>query len=104
MAKQPEHPRQPQPGQKPLNQELGVLSTRRSARVESTPFVLYAPIDVYWNHSPLKYVANVKTPTIILVGRKDERVPAPQSVEMYRGLKSNGVPMHLYIGPREPHG
>ena len=32
------------------------------------------------------------------------RVPAPQAVEMYRGLKSNGVATHLYIGPREPHG
>ena len=28
----------------------------------------------------------------------------PQSVEMYRALKSNGVPTHLYIAPREPHG
>ena len=31
-------------------------------------------------------------------------MPSPQSVEMYRGLKSNGVPTHLYIAPREPHG
>jgi dipeptidyl aminopeptidase/acylaminoacyl peptidase len=23
---------------------------------------------------------------------------------MYRALKSNGVPTHLYIAPREPHG
>jgi dipeptidyl aminopeptidase/acylaminoacyl peptidase len=28
----------------------------------------------------------------------------PQSVEMYRALKSNGVPTHLYVAPREPHG
>ena len=28
----------------------------------------------------------------------------PQSIEMYRALKSNGVPTHLYIAPREPHG
>ena len=28
----------------------------------------------------------------------------PQSVEMYRALKSNGVDTHLYIAPREPHG
>jgi hypothetical protein len=28
----------------------------------------------------------------------------PQSIEMYRGLKSNGVPTHLYTAPREPHG
>jgi hypothetical protein len=28
----------------------------------------------------------------------------PQSVEMHRALKSNGVPTHLYAAPREPHG
>ena len=27
----------------------------------------------------------------------------PQSVEMYRALKSNNVPTHLYIGPGEGH-
>jgi dipeptidyl aminopeptidase/acylaminoacyl peptidase len=69
-----------------------------------TPWQRDAPIDAYWNHSPLKDVAKVKTPTIFLVGERDVRVPSPQSVEMYRALKSNGVPTHLYIAPREPHG
>ena len=69
-----------------------------------TPWQKDAPIDKYWNDSPLKYVANVKTPTIFLVGEQDPRVPPPQSVEMYQGLKHNGVPTHLYIAPREPHG
>ena len=31
-------------------------------------------------------------------------MPPPQSVELYRALKANGVPTHLYIAPREPHG
>jgi len=69
-----------------------------------TPWQPKAPIDLYWEHSPLKYVANVKTPTIFLVGERDPRVPMPQSVEMYRALKSNGVPTRLYVAPREPHG
>src|SRR5262245_2598328 len=69
-----------------------------------TPWQKEAPIDAYWNNSPLKDVAKVKTPTIFLVGERDVRVPSPQSVEMYRALKSNGVPTHLYIAPREPHG
>ena len=63
-----------------------------------------APIDVYWEHSPLKYVSNVTTPTLFLVGEKDERVPMPQSVEMWRGVKEQGVPTRLYVAPREPHG
>jgi dipeptidyl aminopeptidase/acylaminoacyl peptidase len=69
-----------------------------------TPWQKDAPIDKYWNDSPLKYVANVKTPTIFLVGAEDPRVPPAQSVEMYQALKHNGVPTHLYMAPREPHG
>jgi dipeptidyl aminopeptidase/acylaminoacyl peptidase len=69
-----------------------------------SPWQANAPIDLYWNHSPLKDVAKVKTPTIFLVGEQDPRVPLPQSVEMFRALKSNGVPTHLYVAPREGHG
>jgi len=69
-----------------------------------TPWQKNAPIEAYWNNSPLKDVANVKTPTIFFVGERDPRVPMPQSIEMYRALKSNGVPTHLYVAPREPHG
>ena len=39
-----------------------------------------------------------------MVGKNDPRVPMPQSVELYRALKSNNVPTHLYVAPREPHG
>ncbi|HEX8028581.1 MAG TPA: S9 family peptidase [Vicinamibacterales bacterium] len=69
-----------------------------------TPWQANAPIDLYWDNSPLKDVSKVKTPTIFLVGEQDPRVPMPQSVEMYRALKSNGVPTHLYVAPREGHG
>jgi dipeptidyl aminopeptidase/acylaminoacyl peptidase len=70
----------------------------------ANPWEADAPIDVYWEHSPLKYVSNVTTPTIILVGEEDLRVPMAQSVEMYRALKALGVPTHLYVAPRQPHG
>ncbi|HXV59810.1 MAG TPA: S9 family peptidase, partial [Vicinamibacteria bacterium] len=69
-----------------------------------TPWQEDAPIQVYWAHSPLKDIYKVSTPTIILVGANDERVPPPQSVELYRALRANGVPAHLYLAPREPHG
>ena len=52
----------------------------------------------------MKDIYKVTTPTIILVGENDVRVPPPQSVELYRALKANGVPTHLYIAPRDPHG
>ena len=69
-----------------------------------TPWQEDAPIDTYWGHSPLKDIYKVTTPTIVLVGENDVRVPPEQSVELYRALKSNGVDTHLYIAPREPHG
>lgn len=77
---------------------------QRTSWFGGTPWEKNAPIDKYWNDSPLKYVSNVKTPTIFLVGEEDRRVPSPQSVEMYRALKHNGVPTRLYLAPREPHG
>ena len=69
-----------------------------------TPWEKDAPIDTYWENSPLKDIWKVKTPTLILVGEKDVRVPPPQSVELYRALKAIGVPTRLYIAPRQAHG
>jgi dipeptidyl aminopeptidase/acylaminoacyl peptidase len=68
-----------------------------------TPYQKNAPVMAYWNESPMKDAANVKTPTLLFVGDNDPRVPKEQSIEMYRALKANGVPTHLYTAPREAH-
>ena len=68
-----------------------------------TPWQKNAPVDVYWEQSPLKYVANVKTPTLFIVGNNDPRVPKEQAIEMHRALKANGVPTKLLIVPEEGH-
>ncbi len=68
-----------------------------------TPWQPGAPIDLYWSQSPLKDVARVKTPTIFFAGENDALVPLAQTLEMWRGLKSNGVPTRLYVAPREGH-
>ncbi|HSF24442.1 MAG TPA: prolyl oligopeptidase family serine peptidase, partial [Blastocatellia bacterium] len=47
---------------------------------------------------------NAKTPSLIYHGEKDERVPLPQSLETYMGLKKAGVATQLIIYPREGHG
>jgi dipeptidyl aminopeptidase/acylaminoacyl peptidase len=62
-----------------------------------------APIDTYWDHSPLKYISAAKTPTLFLIGENDTRIPAAQSVEMYRALKAQGVAAELHIAPGEGH-
>ena len=80
------------------------IRTYRTPWFGGTPWQVDAPVDVYWEHSPLKDVANVTTPTLFLVGENDARVPMPQSVEMHRALRSLEVPTHLYVAPREGHG
>jgi dipeptidyl aminopeptidase/acylaminoacyl peptidase len=54
--------------------------------------------------SPVFYLQNAKTPSLIYHGEKDERVPLPQSLETYMGLKKAGVATQLIIYPREGHG
>jgi len=58
----------------------------------------------YWAHSPMKYVGNVKTPTMILHGQSDTRVPIPQSEEFYQALYERHVPVEYVTYPRENHG
>jgi dipeptidyl aminopeptidase/acylaminoacyl peptidase len=58
----------------------------------------------YWDHSPMKFIANVKTPTMILHGQGDTRVPIPQSEEFYRALSERHVPVEYVTYPRENHG
>jgi dipeptidyl aminopeptidase/acylaminoacyl peptidase len=58
----------------------------------------------YWDHSPMKFVGNVKTPTMILHGQADTRVPIPQSEEFYRALYERHVPVEYVTYPRENHG
>ena len=70
----------------------------------TTPWEEGANIDQYWQDSPLREAWKVTTPTLFLVGEEDARVPMPQSVEMYRALKHNDVPTHLYVAPRQGHG
>jgi len=56
------------------------------------------------DRSPVFYLQNAKTPSLIYHGEKDERVPLPQSLETYMGLKKAGVTTQLIIYPREGHG
>lgn len=54
--------------------------------------------------SPLAHYQNVKTPTLVLNGELDQRVPNPQAQLDYQALKSLGVPTQYVRYPREPHG
>lgn len=61
-----------------------------------------------WDHyvsvSVLRYVTHAKTPTLIHVGDADQRVPKPQSDELFMALKKLGVPVEYIVYPGMPHG
>ena len=65
---------------------------------------LYEDFDTYFDQSPLKYMMNAKTPTMIHVVEGDPRVPSPQSVELHMGLKKLNVPTELFMYPGRSHG
>ena len=58
----------------------------------------------YAVRSPLHYVANVKTPTMVMTGEADLRTPMRQSEEFYRALKMLKKETLLVRMPDEYHG
>ncbi len=60
--------------------------------------------EAYRRHSPMSYVGNVKTPSLILHGAEDVRVPTSQGYEFYNALKRRGVRTKMVVYPRTPHG
>ena len=65
---------------------------------------LYEDFDTYFDQSPLKYITNASTPTMIHVVEGDPRVPSPQSVELHMALKKLNVPTELFMYPGRSHG
>ena len=61
-------------------------------------------LPLYLDRSAMSHIDKVTTPTLILHGANDERVPTGQAYELYRGLKDRGKPTELVFYPREGHG
>ena len=64
---------------------------------------VYDDPDVYEKSSPIRFIKNVKTPTLIIVGERDAECPASQSYEFWHALKTLGVPTQLVIYSGEGH-
>jgi len=60
--------------------------------------------ETYERHSAIYRIANVTTPTQVIHGQQDERVPFTQGQEFYRALQRRGVDTEMLILPRTPHG
>jgi len=60
--------------------------------------------EAYWQVSPLRFIRNARTPTMIHVVDGDPRVPRPQSEELHMALKQQGVPTEFFVYPGSTHG
>lgn len=72
-----------------------------------TPFFgapFYDDPSVYDRLSPIRTIRDAHTPTFLYVGERDLETPAPQSMEYWHGLVSNGTPTSLVIYQDEGHG
>ena len=58
---------------------------------------------VYAKSSPITFIKQVKTPTLVVVGERDGECPAPQSFEFWHALKTLGVKTQLVVYPGEGH-
>lgn len=59
--------------------------------------------DLYAKVSPANYVKNWKTPTLVIHGGKDYRVPDTQGFSTFTALQRLGVPSKLLYFPDENH-
>lgn len=61
-------------------------------------------MDVLWERSALKHVANAHTPTLLMHGENDNDVPIAEAEQYYIALKDVGVETVMVRYPREGHG
>jgi dipeptidyl aminopeptidase/acylaminoacyl peptidase len=53
--------------------------------------------EIYAKTSPITYIKQAKTPTLIQHGATDQRVPLPNAFELYQGLQDYKVPTRLIV-------
>ena len=59
--------------------------------------------EIYREMSPHYYAANFRTPSLVIHGQNDLRVPVGQAFELYRTLQTKGVDSRLVYYPDENH-
>jgi len=60
--------------------------------------------EIYRKTSPITYIQQARTPTLIQHGEQDQRVPLPNAYELYQGLLDQGVQTKLIVFPGMQHG
>jgi dipeptidyl aminopeptidase/acylaminoacyl peptidase len=60
-------------------------------------------MQAYWKRSPLAYVGNVHTPTMLMTGEADYRTPSSEAEQFYQALKLRKVDTALVRVPNASH-
>jgi dipeptidyl aminopeptidase/acylaminoacyl peptidase len=60
--------------------------------------------EIYAKTSPMTYIKQAKTPTLIQHGELDRRVPIPNAYELRQGLVDRGVPVEMIVYKGYGHG
>ncbi len=61
-------------------------------------------LENYWRQSPMKYIGNVKTPTLVIHSEQDLRCAIEQGEQVFVALKKLEVDTEMVRFPDEPHG
>jgi dipeptidyl aminopeptidase/acylaminoacyl peptidase len=64
----------------------------------------YEDLQKYWKHSPIAYIGNAKTPTMVIHNEMDLRCPIEQGEQVFVALKRLGVDTEMVRFPEEFHG
>ena len=56
-----------------------------------------------WNVSPLRYIGNARTPTLIIHSDEDYRCPIGEGYQLFTALKYKGVPAKMVVFHGENH-
>jgi dipeptidyl aminopeptidase/acylaminoacyl peptidase len=59
--------------------------------------------ELYWELSPIRYVGNVTTPTLIVQSEEDHRTPMTDAEQWFMSLRKQGVPVEFMRYPRSTH-
>jgi len=60
-------------------------------------------VQSYWKRSPLAYVGNVHTPTMLITGEADYRTPSSEAEQFYQALKLRKVDTAMVRVPNASH-
>jgi dipeptidyl aminopeptidase/acylaminoacyl peptidase len=72
-----------------------------SSEFDAEPWQDYAK---YWQHSPLAYAHNIKTPTLIIHSENDFRVPISDGEQLFAWIRrATDTPVKMVRFPREGH-